>query len=218
MYNGKWRGAGSVDNLLRVYNLATPTQWDAGVNWYQNAHAWAKEVARKVDLSLDTVVAVCAAISPRNRWEQNKKDTLRVIEAWQDNPQVDPVDIPAATFNRCVGTAINILTYGPRKLYGPKVRQFYRDILRPEGVDQDLVTVDTWAFRAWVFDSRFKVPSISLAILHHVSQDYLELAEEVNLPPRKAQAVVWEVVRYAGRGRKCRLQQMEQQLTLPLEV
>ncbi len=60
----------TTPNILRVFDAATPRQWQEGMTWYARAHALA--------LALDPAeprraAAVIAVLSPMKQWEENER-------------------------------------------------------------------------------------------------------------------------------------------------
>lgn len=210
---------GTHDNLLKVYKLASESQLDRGVRWYEQAHHWAKKVADDYDVPLKTVVGMTAALSVNNRWEFNKRDVVYVIEQVRHGNQ-EVRKMNCTTYKDQVWKAVLLLRTNDDPLNGylkgQKERSFYKDILCPFDVDKNVVTVDIWAYRAWVFDSKAKVPTLSSNMYNTISNDYYCASSETDLLPREFQAVVWLTVRNAGRGRRCLLPVLEAQIALPL--
>ena len=207
---------GSVDNLLRVYNLATQDQLDRGIRWYEHANHWVHQGATNYSLPFHTVAAITAALSVNNKWEWNKRDVIYLLNNLREGKR-NPANMNITTFKQQIWTAIGIYDFqDPTLLSGQKVLQFYEDITNPHSIDENAVTVDIWAYRAWIFDSKAHVPTMSSKTYYTISKDYFTGAEQVELLPREFQAVVWLVVRNAGRKNRCALPYLEAQMTLPL--
>ena len=207
---------GSTANLLRVYDLATSDQIDRGIRWYEHAHNWVQHTATCFELPFHIVAAITAALSVNNKWEWNKRDVVYLLNQIRSGNR-DPRKMNITTFKQQIWTAIGIYDYQDATLLsGQKVVQFYNDIMNPMQVNEEVVTVDIWAYRAWVFNSKSKVPTLHANLYNTISADYLKGAEELDLLPREFQAVVWLVVRNAGRGKQCKLRYLEAQYELPL--
>lgn len=212
-YNGKWKG--DINNLLKIYSLAYAEEIEAGTNWYTKANLWAQGVANKYSLNLDLVIDITAAISPNNQWERNKSDTELVIKSWLEG-ETDPANIKCCTYNTHVGLALDMLHSGTSKLSGPKVTAFAHNIRNPQSVGDDVVTIDIWAYRAWIWDSRAKI-TINDEMSKTCATDYIAGARKVAHCPRDFQAIVWLVTRRAGgygHASYCGLNKMAMQLRL----
>jgi hypothetical protein len=214
-YSGKWLKLGSVQNLLDVYSLAFPEEIEAGTDWYGKANEWARTLAKQVGINVNTIIDIVASLSPNNAWERNKSDTLLLINSWQAGI-TDPKEIKCATFNNQVQKALDILSGKYTKLIGGKVENFAHNIRRPETVADEVVTVDRWAFRAWIWNSR-QSATLSPAMMKRIAKDYQIAAKMVGKTPRDFQAIVWLVVRRAGNNGKakvCGLDRLKAQLRL----
>ena len=66
-------------NLDYYFNSATGDDIKHGLSWYNDAHDICKDIAQKYNSNTLTVAQVMSALSPRNKWQQNIKDTKKVI-------------------------------------------------------------------------------------------------------------------------------------------
>ena len=66
-------------NLRHVLGTARLTDWTDGAIWYRDALAAIVDTATLYGLSGDAVAGIVAALSPRQRWESNIADAVRVI-------------------------------------------------------------------------------------------------------------------------------------------
>lgn len=184
-------------NLYRVYALAGRDEIEAGQAWYYRANQWAQQVADAHGLPLDTVVQVTAALSQNNKWENNMLDTERVLTAWRYGIY-DPKIIKSTTYHNAVRKALDILDNGGVAT-GGKVECFAHNILHPER-DDDVVTVDQWAYRAWIWNTKATKKTISRRLIEKISADYVTTARMLGHVPHQFQAIVWLVVRNAKFG------------------
>ena len=58
----------TIENILAVYDMATPEEIREGVVWYATALAECKRISIDNGVPLNTVVGVTAALSPNNKW------------------------------------------------------------------------------------------------------------------------------------------------------
>jgi hypothetical protein len=58
-------------HVTAVFRTATDTQLEAGINWYDEAHAEAGNMADKYNTSIEVASGVIAALSPLNSWGNN---------------------------------------------------------------------------------------------------------------------------------------------------
>jgi len=184
-------------NLYKVYALAGRHDIESGQAWYHTAHEWAQNVADSHGLPLEKVVHVTAALSQNNKWENNMIDTEKVLTAWKYGIY-DPKIIKTTTYHNAVRKALNILD-NDETATGAKVECFAHNILHP-GKDDEVVTVDQWAYRAWVWDTKATKKSLSRSLISRISEDYVTVARMVGHIPHEFQAIVWLVVRNAQYG------------------
>ena len=135
-----------TQNILRVYDRATPEEIKAGINWYALARQECQRIARDYDLPLDTVVGVVAALSPNNKWTRNIKDADELIRVYQAGLPVDQATV--CTYNTMRQKAWDILSQQvsdrPRVmdiLNGQKIKTFAECIL-----GEDTCVIDGHAY------------------------------------------------------------------------
>jgi hypothetical protein len=183
-----------IANLLAMWERVTPEQYEQGKNWYLKAHDFAVGLTMQHWLARkeNTVTKVCgviAALSPRNRWEDNKKDAVNVLFDWSQNK--DLKDTALSSTHPKIENVIRILEgVYPTKTLGQKARSFFNCILNPLCDD---VCVDSWAARAAGYNERW----ISKENYPVLQDYYREAAKSVGLghTPALFQAIVWVVYR-----------------------
>lgn len=168
-------------NLRHVLGTARLTDWTDGAIWYRDALAAIVDTATLYGLSGDAVAGIVAALSPRQRWESNIADAVRVISG---RGNVRALGANAAKARRILAGED-----WRHVLSGPKVRAFAANL---SGNWQE-VTVDVWMSRALTQGERDEPRS---------DGDYREMARavravagEYELPPAIIQAVAWCAVR-----------------------
>ena len=173
-------------SILKHYAKADLNDLHTGLNWYLNAHKFALEVAKVTQVPIIKVIGVMAALSPNNKWAQNKKDTMKFL-------CYPSLDTKVCTFPNQRDKALQIFmlnTGTPLQveliLNGIKTRNFFRNILEPNASTR--VTVDIWAFRSVDVEPKTKY-------IKDITEAYQLAAKELDLQPLQLQAVVWGVVR-----------------------
>jgi hypothetical protein len=180
-----------TENILEAYHKADVYDREAGVKWYPWALGFCRSEAHKHDLPVEKVVGMCAALSPRTRWEVNVYATQVTLEHIQAGIK-DAYFIPGKTFKKNITRALNVYDYGPEWLNdrmkdGLKVKNFYANILG----DEQAVTVDEWARRIAIGDLGAKSVTIPPKQYHLYVRAYREAAKILGLPPRTVQATTW---------------------------
>lgn len=67
-------------NLMKWIEFANDEQVKSGKKWYDEAMLFCKEIAKEYKIDAYTVATVVSCLSPNNKWEQNKKDTIATIK------------------------------------------------------------------------------------------------------------------------------------------
>ena len=131
----------TTENILFVYNLATPEEKRDGIVWYAKALADCLWISEQTEVPLHIVVGVCAALSPNNKWDRNIDNTLSLIRAFLNGDDVETVKV--STYHTMKRKAWSILEAMPDQdevikiLNGQKIVSFFSNIM-----GEDTCTVD----------------------------------------------------------------------------
>ena len=131
----------TTENILFVYNLATPEEKRDGIVWYAKALADCLWISEQTEVPLHIVVGVCAALSPNNKWDRNIDNTLSLIRAFLNGDDVETVKV--STYHTMKRKAWSILEAMPDQdevikiLNGQKIVSFFCNIM-----GEDTCTVD----------------------------------------------------------------------------
>ena len=158
-----------------------------GLNWYQHAHVFCKEVAHNTGLNVDTVAMVVSALSPAVSWELNKIQAEQMCNAFRDGLPLESVITSTYENNRL--KAWDIL-HGKKVITvkSPKTYAFYRNLM----LNIDSVTIDRWILRVM-----FNRPIKSLTALKYrqCEEIFKQAAIDLDLKPLQLQAITWEQIR-----------------------
>ena len=178
--------------------MATPEDISNGVEWYARANRAALEVSTSVDLPLNTVIGVMAALSPNNRWERNKVDTFNMCSAFKAGLDVDSFRV--TTYNKMKEKAWSILVDNLTthedilsRLNGQKIRSFYSNIV---GLDE--VTIDGHAYNIAIYKRqglKSNETNLGTKMYRELQSAYVRAAKRVGVKPHVLQAVTWTVWR-----------------------
>lgn len=182
-----------VDNILSVFDHATPSEYRHGMVWYNRANA----IAWRLDhLNYRRAAGVLAALSPLLSWNKNV-EYAELVYAGETN-------IPCLKKNAAKAILIkngwNVLDH----LSGPKVVSFYHNIVDPYSDDPAHVTIDKHAFDIAIgdMDNPYKNGKAVTAALYPVMRNaYVTAAHERGIRPLQMQAVTWEAWRNEKNGR-----------------
>ena len=185
----------NVDNIKAIYQLATLTERNDGINWYPAARAIARQLADRHGIHPAEAAGVIAALSPRNRWERNVQDADALITAYKAGGESQAMLTKVCTFGANKARAIRILTAGVLTdadvlaiLSGPKLKEFYSCI---QGIAD--VCIDGHAFCIWAANRTGlkDVPAIGVKLRREIKADYAQAADELGMTAAALQAVTW---------------------------
>lgn len=187
----------SVENILTVFQLATPEEIEHGVTWYASAHCQCLDISENLDLPLNVVVGVVAALSPNNKWERNVDNARDLCTAYINGDSMESVKV--STYGKMKEKAWSILESNPTYdetitiLNGQKIVCFYQNIM-----GENTCTVDGHAYNIYHASRQSLTGSISIGkIEYHLIQDaYRKAGQSVLVHGRELmayemQAVTW---------------------------
>lgn len=183
--------------ILEVWDLATDSEIEAGMSWYDDAH----RIAVNMDPAEDVhrAAGVIAALSPRLDWGRNIMLAQRAYDAWA----VDMLeDHRWGTLGANAAKAERILKgeHPEDVLKGDKVLAFYRAIVDGTGVVIDRHAFDVAQGRVTNDETRGALSR--KGIYDAYATRYIMAAEKitnredgVSPTPAQVQAVTWTVWR-----------------------
>ena len=130
-----------IDNIIKIYKLATPEEKRDGIVWYANAYSDCNRIAIDLSVPIHIVTGVVAALSPNNKWNRNVTNARELIQAFVNGDDMDSVKV--STYHTMKRKAWSILEDMPDHegvivlLNGQKIVSFYRNIM-----GDDTCTVD----------------------------------------------------------------------------
>lgn len=162
-----------------------------GKGWYNSAHKAAKSLSRKYKIPLYKISGVISALSPRNKWLTNVKDTETLLEAYMNKQALE--DFKVSTFNRNKEKAWKLLSLNSEQevealLNGKKTQNFFWNIYQPKNPHH--VTLDTHMYGV-VHNERVISKSFTNKKYEEVKQHFIEFALARNLTPNVVQAICW---------------------------
>lgn len=188
--------------IRAIMTQCTISQWDQGLGWYANAHAYCIGLSMDTGYSLECTIGCLAALSPLCEWEHNKAMTLHLLQHG---------DCPKSYkgFKYNVTKAQTILNGGAPNdvLGGRKVLAFYHNVLEP--FRSDAVTVDTHiaglALGAQTLERRqqwFVFDGRGNAIIQSA---FRSLAPSYGLRPCELQAITWLIYKSMKESTSCKV-------------
>lgn len=195
-----------VENILKVYNVATDTEKAEGLSWYADARKVCARLAKKYKQPLEVVCYVTAALSPNNKWQRNLIDTEKVlalhvsgelhkkVTAYQCG-DIEALRGIASTYTVNLIKAYSIIETRDFSYLGKglKTHNFAKNIFLVK--KDDNVTIDFHAFSI-ATDFRHTVKSIKSTAFrpkqyHEIANAYREAGKLVGIQPKQMQAITW---------------------------
>ena len=187
----------NAQKLLKIALECDSDLYDAGMNWYQDAHDYAVTLAERYGYELWQAAGVIAALSPQTGWEPNKVAADRVMHLHSQGLAVSQQDAGQTQANVTKalqildGIDLNTVLAANMPRSGHKVWSFVNNIVAPS-VSQ-AVTVDRHAIKAWMVDESWSC--ITPNRYATIQCDYQAVARAMGILPSQAQAVIWCAVR-----------------------
>lgn len=176
-------------NLEYFYNKANEEETESGLNWYLNFNNWVKDLSQLYGIDAFKIASVFSALSPRNKLDKNKFDTITVIEAYLNN--INPDEIKVSTFHNNKYKAFNILK-GLDSIK-PSSQKTFAFVNNVANLDANFVTIDVWHLRAAFDKMILKQPTkLDYTQLQDLT---IKLAKKHNITGYQYQAVIWESIR-----------------------
>jgi hypothetical protein len=176
----------ATERILETLERATDEQLRAGAEWYADGYRLAEFMAEGTPYTVNQVLGVLAAISPRMPWKQNVKLAGEIVRA-------------RGTLERgCLFTNLrkaNRILAGAdpwEELTSQKVRAFFECFLTRG--QTDIVCVDRHAL-AISFGFEITDTRMNEKTYNRIAEEYRAAAREAGMPAAILQATTWVVWR-----------------------
>lgn len=200
------RYAGTPENVLEYFNVATSEEKSEGATWYGKTQAYAEELAYRYGVGFLGVVGTLAGMSPNNNWHTNKILAVRIIERFVANlddcqnkemevSELYTDDWTGVGLRRNVKKCLDCLrtdSLEPLKVG----RKIYNFALAISG-DPLAVTLDRWMYRIYMDRPEWLPQSgaPNTKVYDRVADEFTTIAADLNLSPVELQAICWLVIR-----------------------
>jgi hypothetical protein len=175
-------------NLDLFFNLATNKEIKEGKQWYKVANKFCIDAASEYNTTPFIVASVVSALSPRNKWSQNLKDTLKVFKAIKEGKE--PEQIKVCTFHKNKFKAFNIAK-GLQEI-NEDSRKTYNFVNNIAHLSNAHLTVDIWHLRACL--KEFKSignANIGQLAYNQIKGLTIKKAQKLGLKGYELQAILW---------------------------
>ena len=175
-------------NLDKWFNMATDNEIKNGRKWYADANQIIKNIANQFNTTEIISSSVLSALSPRNKWEQNIKDTIKVFKAIKEGKTAEQIKV--CTFHTNKFKAFEIAK-GNKTITkdSPKTFAFVNNIAH---LDNTVVTIDVWHLRACFNKTMSFCGKLAYEQIQKLT---IKKADKLGLKGYEYQAIIWESIR-----------------------
>ena len=175
-------------NLDLFFNLATNKEIISGKKWYNVANKFCVDTANKYNTTPLVVASIVSALSPRNKWEQNLKDAIKVLKAVKDGKQ--PEQIKVCTFHRNKFKAFQIAK-GLQEI-NKDSRKTFNFVNNIAHLSNNHLTIDIWHIRACLKEFKsIGSGQIGRLAYEQIKSLTIKKANKLGLKGYQLQAIVW---------------------------
>lgn len=189
-----------IRNIKAVYELASAAEIAEGKKWYPIAGETAQVIADRYGITKSTVIAVTAALSPRNRWSRNVQDSEVLISAYVTGGAKQASLVKTCTFSRNRAKAVALLDHEANAdeavrwddllviLSGAKMCEFADCI---SGRDNVCIDGHAWCIHQNERRGLASVPKFTVKAREQIKKDYRKAATDLGLKASELQAITW---------------------------
>ena len=179
-----------VENVLAAYARADEIDRREGAAAYGRYNAMMGRIANHYGQSLETVAGVFAVLSPNNDYLGNLRSACALLHGWREGWQVAEIVVTTYHHNRARAWQIMEGTPPLELFKGPKIRNFFTNILQPE--HPEAITIDGHMVGVW-HGQRFTMDKagISHGEYRTIAAGFRSVAAELCLLPSTLQALLW---------------------------
>lgn len=172
-----------IRRIIRTFDSATPSDIEAGAQWYDQAGALAATLSASIG-DVDRAACLIAALSPRTTWTRNVAGAVAMATYGATYEPEGHIGTNVARAARVLDSVDPYAALGN----GPKVAAFARNIAG----DRESVTVDVWACRVADLDETLLGRR---GAYEAVASAYRAAARRRGVDPATMQATTWVVAR-----------------------
>lgn len=187
-----------INSIIRFYEESTLTEWKDGMEWYNTAHNYAKELSGRYNLTVQQIAGLIAVFSPQAGWLENKRYTVSFLIN-PNKPVRSAVQCDKAKHILSLTNESDI--YHALALNGKafKTKAFFLNIQNPDIATA--VTIDRHAIaiaiqepsNVYALDSKYG--QLTEAQYKFFASCYQKAAKKLNILPHQLQAITWVTYR-----------------------
>lgn len=184
----------ATKRIVKHLGRATPQELRDGMEWYDDAMAFAQLLSDFFSITRVMAAAIISALSPNNKWPRNKVDAWALCQAYADGKGID-------SFKVCTYNANKVRAWGIRSgeiVITKESPKTYAFALNVGDRDESVVTLDKWMARAFSTTSlkpRKTPETFTLKQYDRFQTHFVNVALRLGYKPYELQAIVWVVMR-----------------------
>ena len=179
-------------NLDYYFNKATKQEIKDGLSWYKDANNICKDIATKYNTTTLIAAQVISALSPRNKWDKNIKDSYKVFESIKNGIPAESIKVSTFHTNKFKSYAIvnNNVQITDKSL---KTYNFVNNIAL---LSNEHLTIDIWHLRA-CFSRIIKIDKANIGRIayHQIKELTIKKANKLGIKGFELQAIIWGSIR-----------------------
>jgi len=195
-----------LDSIIAMYFGSSKVDRVKGKSWYSDAYSIACTLAKKYNVTSNTVSAVISALSPSNKWNRNIEDAEMMLRAHAYDLEL--TDCKPCTYKKQKAKAIAIIEGSVSDddslkgiLSGQKTKSFYANISTNGKTDD--CTIDGHSYNVWngTVTTIKDVPGMTPKTYKMIQEDYRTAAKIISeiegetLTASEIQAITWVAYR-----------------------
>jgi len=183
-----------INSIIRFYGLSTLSEQGEGMEWYNEANRYCKELGNRFNVSIQQAAGIIAAFSPQAGWAENKRyavsffinPTHRLRSLVQDLKARKIVTLKSEA-DIYHSLSVNGSAY--------KTKSFFLNILNPD-IQTD-VTIDRHAVAVCIQSPDNpsalgkEYANITKAQYDFFQMCYIKAANTLDILPHQLQAITW---------------------------
>lgn len=184
----------ATKRIIKHLGRATPQELHDGMEWYDDAMAFAQLLSDTFSITRVMAAAIISALSPNNKWPRNKVDAWTLCQAYADGKGIDSFKVCTYNSNKVKAWGIRSGTVAITK-DSPKTYAF---ALNVGDRNESVVTLDKWMARAFSTTSlkpRKTPETFTPKQYERFQTHFVNVALRLGYKPYELQAIVWVVMR-----------------------
>lgn len=187
-----------INSIIRFHSLATIEETKEGLEWYNDANQYCRELAARFNVTISQVAGIIAAFSPQCGWQENKRFALSFLISPNKiiKNEVQTRKAKKILRLRSESDIYNALSLNDAAW---KTKAFFLNILNPIVLTD--VTIDRHAIAVCIqhptktFALSEAYSKLTVSQYRFFEACYVKAAVSLKLLPQQLQAITWTTYR-----------------------